>query len=292
MHRREFLGTATAALLARPDALHIATNVYPWKTFSERDKQKWDPSDDACLEAVAATGIPGLEPVGFPADYAAKLKKHGLECRSIYVNSKLHAAADAAKSIETVLRTAESAAKAGVKLIVTNPDPIRWGSLDDKTDDELKRQAEGLDGLGAKLRAMGLTLAYHNHDSEFRRGAREFHHMLAGTDAQNVKFCLDAHWVFRGSGDSQIALFDAVRLYGSRIVELHLRQSRGGTWTEVFTADGDIDYARLKKELTLLKLNPHLVLEQAVEAKTVKALDRVAAHKVSLANCRALFGAE
>jgi hypothetical protein len=37
------------------------------------------------------------------------------------------------------------------------------------------------------------------------------------------------------------------RHYGSRVVELHLRQSRHGAWTEVFTAGGDIDYARPRR---------------------------------------------
>ena len=34
--------------------------------------------------------------------------------------------------------------------------------------------------------------------------------MLTATAAANVKFCLDAHWVFRGCGDSQVAVSDAV----------------------------------------------------------------------------------
>jgi inosose dehydratase len=114
--------------------------------------------------------------------------------------------------------------------------------------------------------------------------------MLTATDPANVKFCLDAHWVFRGCGDSQVALFDAVEHYGSRIVELHLRQSRGGIWTEVFTGEGDIDYARLGAWLTRRGLKPHLVLEQAVEGGSPKTLDAVTAHRQGLEQVRRLFG--
>ena len=174
--------------------------------------------------------------------------------------------------------------------MVTNPSPIKWGGPENKTDDQIKFQAEKLDALGAGLRKLGLTLAYHNHDMELRNAAREFHHMLTATDPANVKFCLDAHWVFRGSGDSQVALFDAVTHYADRIVELHLRQSKGGVWTEAFE-DGDIDYARLWKVLTAKKLAPLLVLEQAVEAKSAHTLDAVAAHKKSVAFARKLFAA-
>lgn len=101
---------------------------------------------------------------------------------------------------------------------------------------------------------MGITLAYHNHDAEMREGAREFHHMLTGTNPENVKLCLDAHWIYRGAGNSQFALFDIVELYCDRIVERHLRQSHDGIWSEVFGA-GDIDYTSLTVMLNKKKLN-------------------------------------
>ena len=72
--------------------------------------------------------------------------------------------------------------------------------------------------------------------------------MLLATDPKNVSLCLDVHWVYRGSGNSQVALFDIVKLYGKRIAELHLRQSKGGIWQETFT-EGDIDYPRLVQML-------------------------------------------
>jgi inosose dehydratase len=54
------------------------------------------------------------------------------------------------------------------------------------------------------------------------RAAREFHHMMAGTDPDKVSLCLDAHWIYRGSGNSSVALFDVLKLYGSRTREIHL----------------------------------------------------------------------
>ena len=134
----------------------------------------------------------------------------------------------------------------------------------------------------------GLTLAYHNHDAEMRKSAREFHHMMLGTDAKNVSLCLDSHWVFRGSGDSQVCLFDIVKLYADRVVELHLRQSQRGVWTEAF-GPGDIDYARLVKMLLERKVRPHVVLEQAVEAKSAKTLGPVEAHAKGVAYTAKVF---
>jgi inosose dehydratase len=301
MNRRTFLLNTTAAgvaLAAQPlqaaaTRPPISTNTYPWGTFAKREGKSFDLHTDASLAAIASAGIAGYEPIiNAPAEFdglGARLKQHGLQMPSLYVNSSLHDEAGAAGSLASVLAIARRAVELGTRIIVTNPSPIRWGGPENKTDAQLVTQAKALDQLGAGLRKLGLTLAYHNHDAELRLGAREFHHMLTATNQANVKFCLDAHWVFRGCGDSQVALFDALEQHGDRIVELHLRQSRGGAWTEVFTADGDIDYARLGAWLQARKLKPLLTLEQAVEAGSPKTLDAVAAHRQSLANARRLF---
>lgn len=287
--RRDFLSsvvaaTAAGAVLADDPAgrLHVATNVYPWMMFYRRDNRDWNKDPAAGLAEVARSGLHGFEPIANSAGdvqaLAPLLKKHGLAMRSLYVNSKLHDEKDAAASIETVLQIAEAAKPLGCHIVVTNPTPIRWGGPEDKSDAQLLTQAKHLDRLGSELRTRGVTLAYHNHDAEMRQSAREFHHMMNGTDPRNVALCLDSHWVFRGSGDSQVCLFDVVKLYGKRVVELHLRQSSGGVWTEAF-GPGDIDYPRLARTLQALELRPHVVLEQAVEAKSPKTLDAVTAHR-------------
>lgn len=297
MKRRRFI-TSAAALAAVARAAdspppHIATNTYPWGTFARRDGGTFKPHTDEALAAIASAGIQGYEAgFGSPAEFdglGARLKAHGLEMRSLYVNSTLHDAAQAPLSIENVLAIARCAAELGCGIVVTNPSPIKWGGPESKTDPQLIAQAAALDKLGAELRKLGMALAYHNHDIELRNGAREFHHMLTATNPGNVKFCLDAHWVFRGCGDSQVAVFDVLEHYGSRIVELHLRQSSGGIWTEVFTGKGDIDYERLAAWLKQRGIKPHLSLEQAVEKGSSHTLDAVAAHKQSVANARQVF---
>lgn len=273
--------------------MHIATNVYPWMTFARRRQREWDDDVAGGIAAVAESGIEGFEPVGTSPqqirDLAPLLNAHGIEMRSLYVNSVLHEAAAAEQSIADVLAIATAAGALGTRIIVTNPSPIRWGGPENKTDAQLGTQAKALNDLGAALHQQGLTLAYHNHDIEMREGAREFHHMLTGTDPAHVKLCLDAHWIFRGCGNSQVALFDAVHLYHDRIVELHLRQSRDGVWTETFTMDGDIDYRRLFGQLTGWGIQPHFVLEQAVEASSPDTMEAVEAHRISRQNLAAAW---
>jgi inosose dehydratase len=302
--RRQFVKNMTAAaaavyfakplsLMAADDKeVHIACQQYPWTTFMKREGIEWENNPPESIKMVVKSGIRGFEPSYEDKDQAKLMrqlfKDYELETKSIYVNSILHDETSFKTSIYEVIDIAKAAKKHGAKIVVTNPSPIRWGGPENKSDAQLKVQAEALNMLGAQLRKMGMTLAYHNHDAEMRMGAREFHHMMLGTDPKNVKLCLDAHWIYRGAGNSQIAIFDIIKLYGDRIVELHLRQSEDGIWTETF-GPGDIDYERIAETLLSEKIKPHLVLEQAVEEGSPNKLNMVVAHRQSLAYAKALF---
>jgi len=207
---------------------------------------------------------------------------------SIYVNSTLHEAAEAERSIAQVLAVAREVRPVGARIIVTNPNPIRWGGPENKSDDQLRTQAAAMDRLGKELAALKMTLAYHNHDIELRQAAREFHHMMSGTDPRYVSLCLDAHWVYRGSGNSSVALFDVVKLYGDRVKEIHLRQSQNGVWSETL-GPGDIDYEALARALAKKQAKPNLVLEVGVEPGTPKTMSPVAAHRQSAEYARRVF---
>jgi inosose dehydratase len=305
--RRSFLGqitlaTATASLANPPRAahaapgraLHLASNSYSWQVFYQREGRDFAASLETGLKDVADSGIQGYEPgAGSPDDVrrlAPLLKPRGLELRSIYVNSTLHTQTEADKSIDLILAIAREAKAAGTRIIVTNPNPIRWGGADHKDDAQLRVQAGALNRLGEALDRLGLALAYHNHDIELRQAAREFHHMMLGTEPRHVGLCLDAHWIYRGSGNSAVALFDVVKLYAARVKELHLRQSEKGTWSETL-GPGDVDYPALAAALITAGVRPHLVLEVAVENGTPKTLSPVEAHRRSVAYAREVFAA-
>lgn len=276
---------ATSSLLNAADKANVPifTQQYPWGTFYRRGKR--DTGDlNAMLAEVKSCGLVGYEPIaGSPQQMktiADVARQHGLKVESLYVNSTLHEPGQAVNSIQSVLDIAAAAKDAcGTRIIVTNPSPIQWGGSQNKSDQQLRTQARSLDLLGAQLRENGQQLAYHNHDIELREGARELHHMLASTDANNVKFCLDAHWIYRGCGNSEVAVFDVIRLYKDRIVELHLRQSHEGVWDEAF-GSGDIDYDQLAEMLLDLETPPLLVLEQAVEGKSPNTVSAAEAHTI------------
>ena len=284
-------GTAGARQGSRSQ-LHLACNQYPWTVFYRRDNRDFNKELDTGLGEIAASGLDGYEPLANnPQEIerlAPLLKKHGLEMRSLYVNSTLHERQKADESIEVVLAIARKAREIGTKIIVTNPSPIRWGGPENKNDGQLKTQAAALEQLGHKLKGMGLILSYHNHDIELRNAAREFHHMMVGTDPAYVTLCLDAHWIYRGAGNSAVALFDVLKLYGSRITELHLRQSKDNIWTEAF-GEGDIDYPAIAQHLLKINVRPHIVLEQAVESGSPKTMTTIEAFQKSSQYARRVF---
>ncbi len=288
------LGTAKAQQQKGGGKLHLACNQYPWTVFYARENRNFNQEMDKGLGELVASRLDGYEPLANNPQEIDQvgplLKKHGLEMRSLYVNSVLHERDKAEASIEAVLAIAREAKKIGVQIIVTNPSPIRWGGPENKDDAQLKVQAASLEKLGRELKQMKLILSYHNHDIELRNAAREFHHMMVGTDPAYVTLCLDAHWIYRGAGNSQVALFDVLKLYGPRITELHLRQSKNNIWTEAF-GEGDIDYDAVAKHLLKINVRPHIVLEQAVETGSPKTMSIVEAFQKSSQYARQVFAA-
>jgi inosose dehydratase len=299
--RREFLadaGLAAAAVLGSRiaaqaaaesgDAPHVSINQWSVGAVRGRDKRNAKIAFEQELAELAAAGVNGLEPGLGSADQvdalAAQLAKHDLQLRSIYTGSSLTDPAQVDKELERIVALAQRAKEVGAKIIVTNPSPNRQG----KSDAQLKTQAAALNKLGHELAGLGMKLAYHNHDVELLFAAREFHHMMVGTDPEAVSLCLDAHWVYRGAGHSQVALFDVLKLYGPRISELHLRQSAGNVWSEAF-GDGDIDYRALVRKLLDINIRPLLVLEQGPEGETPQTLEVAEVHRRSVRYVREVF---
>lgn len=302
LNRRNFLSILPAisfASLAKTSAVatfSVACNDYNWITFYKRENKVWGGEAlEQNIAEVARTGIKAFEPnmadKAMALNYVAALKKHGIAMPSIYVGSMLHELEEIEKSIVKILEIADVVKTYGTKIIVTNPNPIKWGSNQLKSDAQLQLQAQAMERLGSELRKKGLTLAYHTHDVELKAGAREFHHILLNTTPENVSFCFDVHWVYRGTENSQAAVFDVLKLYGKRIVELHIRQSVNGIWSETFTAEGDIDYRRLVRELSAMKIRPHVVIEQCLEAKSPNTMNAVEAHTKDLEAVKEAFKA-
>lgn len=298
MKRRNFIAAVPVIGLLQKfevakESFPISSNSYNWGTFYGRENKNWGENLDADFAEYAKTGLQAYEPSLGSAKEATKLiavlKKNNIKMPSIYIGSVLHEKDQIEASIKKILEIAEVVKNYGTKIIVTNPNPIAWGSDKLKTDEQLTLQANALEKIGKSLKIIGLKLAYHTHDVELKAGAREFHHMLQNTSPENLYFCMDVHWVFRGSQNSQLAVFDILKMYGNRIIELHIRQSKNGIWQEVFSGDGDIDYKQFSAELIKKKVKPHIVIEQCLEKDSPNTMNAVQAHTIDLKEIKDTF---
>ena len=301
--RRVFLKSVAAATIAGPlarhaagaevsDELHIACNQFCWINMYRRDGENFNANLDAGLARVKRPGMDGLEAMLSDVATAERmiplLKKHGLAMRSFYSGATLHDAAASEGQIERVVATARKSRELiDARIVVVNPTPLGGQA---KSDRQLTVQARGMTELGRRLNELGMTLAYHFHAPAWQNNGREFHHVMNETDPKLVKLCLDTHWVYRGTGDDVQQVYEVTKRYGSRVAELHLRQSRQGVWTETMS-DGDIDYRRVAASLHAQGVRPLLVLEQAVEQGTPDTMDALESHRRSRAYVEEVFAA-
>lgn len=270
----------------------LGAQHYPWSQIYGREGKELSDHLDEVFTLLRECGIAAWEPIVAPSEdfqtLGQTLVRHGLQMPSIYLNSTLHTA-DWQRSVDGVVRQAREAKEAaGTRVVVVNPEPIAWGEPLDKSDDQLRVQARSLQSLGEALNGEDLRLAYHTHDAEMRHAAREFHHMMLATDATTVGLCLDSHWIYRGAGNSEIALGDIVKLYGGRIASLHLRQSQRGVWSETLE-DGDINYDPLARTLQAMNFSGPIIIEQASEDGTPRTMTPLQAHCVSTDWARRTF---
>jgi inosose dehydratase len=270
----------------------IVSGEYPWAVDMKKRGLVLNENLDKVFSALAAAGIEGWEPF-IPDEAKCEIlselqSRHSLAIPSVYANVRLHEN-DSERNIEEVIAAAPRLKALGVKYVEVNPEPIEWGRPFDKDDTQLRRQSINLQSLGYRLLSSGIELAYHTHDPEMRQGAREFHHMLQATDPMVVGFNLDAHWIYRGCGNSQLALEDILDMYGDRIRTVHLRQSQGGTWSETL-GDGDVDHEPIIDVLKAIEFDGVLVLEQAAEKGTPDTMTMAEREEANVAWARKAFG--
>lgn len=252
----------------------VGSQMYHWSQHYGALGTSWDRHLDEIFTILNEAGIAAWEQtiasqadLDIVAPYAAK---YNIALPSVYTSGKLHED-DWEDQAARVIQGTEFAKAADASVVVMNPDPIAWHTGDNKTDAQLRNQAQALNLITKELRARGMSLAYHTHTSEMRAGAREFHHMMLATAESGMGFCLDAHWIYRGAENSALALHDVLTLYGDRVVSLHLRQSVGGVWTE-YLQDGDLDYTAIVARLNSFGFSGPIQIEAAQEKGTPSLL--------------------
>jgi len=253
--RRLFLATPALAAAKSAYAPKVGVQCYVFTQL------KQTPEDFFSTAARCGYTRVELVPGMMPDNLSDLLKKYKLECPLVYSGTSLHEDAAAEKSMATALKVAEAGKRAGASVLVVNPDPKK--GRERKTDDELKVQARNLNKLGEECKKRGMRLAVHNHDPELREEAREWRSDLRNTNPKLVGICADVHWFLRGGHDPVTMLKEA----GSRIVDMHLRNSKNKIWTEAL-GDGDVDYRAVAAFARKIGYNGYLTVELAYEKAT------------------------
>jgi len=289
--RRSFLQTASAALASRALGAEtkpiVGSQLYGWGQYYQRDGKKLDDHLDEALSALRDAGYDYAEhnlsgSAEGNVKFGERLKSKGLRPVCLYTGAALHEADKAEQSVVQLVAGARGAKEAGFTVINCNPNSIGR----DKTDEELSTQAKWLGIFGQKLHELGLQLGVHNHTPEMKNGAKEFHANFRQTDAAQVGFCYDVHWVFRGG----VLPPETLEAYGARIVSWHLRQSRDKIWWEDLDS-GDVDYDFIARVAREKKLAPIYSVELALEGGTKITRSVVENHARSREFVRRVFGA-
>jgi inosose dehydratase len=299
--RREFLGRFAGVVLtglasplaycavAPSDAGQktvVGSNVYGWGQYAQREGKSLNVQD--VLSALRDTGYDYLETflnVAQPeegARFAEQCKLKGLQPVSLYVGGPFHETNAAKDTVAKILAAAKVCRDGGFQVLSCNPDPIGR----EKTDEELKIQAAALADVGVGLKALGMKLGVHQHLPEMKSNAREFHYDFQHTKPDEVGWCYDVHWVWKGG----IQPLDALKQYGERVVTWHLRQSRDGVWWEDLDT-GDIDYAAVARHAREHNLARRFSVELALESGTRITRSVVENHRRSREFVRKTFGA-
>lgn len=265
-HRRDFVKQVgllaaiscvqPAVLLAAPVAYKAGLQLYTLRDYIGQDAK-------GVLAKVAKAGYQEVETYGYspgqhfwglkPAELKAALAANGLTTPSGHYDLGGYLR----EGNEALLTTTIEAAQACGQQYVIVP------YLDEKlraTPADFRAVAAKLNQAGARCKAAGLRLGYHNHDFEFTPigGTTLYDVLLKETDPALVDFEMDIYWVVR-AGQDPIKLMQA---HPKRFPLWHIKdmdKTRPDLNTEV--GSGSIDYRRIMAYAGTAGLK-HAIMEQ------------------------------
>lgn len=257
-----FGGAAAAAMAIAPQAfaarrrvLDLPPGLQLWTVKEELAKDF-----DGTLRRLKALGYARVEAAGWsgksPDDFRKGVRAAGLDCFSCHFSmgdliteheSKLAAARDVGA------RYFVASSPAFLKPL----DPARpwvFAVAEAMTLADWRRNAEAMNRIGARAKALGLRFGYHNHPAEFLTidGTFIFAELLRLTDPTLVTFEVDLGWV-AGAGYDPAKILAA---HGARIELLHVKdiaareRTPGTIVTDLNTTpvgSGTIDWAPIFK---------------------------------------------
>lgn len=221
------IGSAGAAVGANTQIPPIGIQLYTLRSVMDKDL-------DGVLAEVARIGYKEVELASLhgrtPAEMRALLDRNGLVAPSAHVGlDQIRARPDVVLGDAKIL---------GCRWVV-----CPWVNDDERTPDGFARVAQDLGRFAQRARSVGIGVAYHNHDFEFKPfadGRLPYDVLLASTDPSLVKMEMDLFWITKG-GKDPLAYFAR---WPGRFPMVHVKDmSAAGTFADVGT--GTIDFGRI-----------------------------------------------
>ena len=248
---------AAAALSIAPRLAHAAPLGFPigLQLYSVRELLPRD--FDGTLRQLAAAGYVEVEAAGY-FDRTAAAFRHSLDQAGLRCMSTHHPMGPLKAHLDEYIDYAHGV---GMSSIVcpspTRKDPAAHGPLN---LEDWRWVAGELNKIGEKVKAAGMTFAYHNHGPEFdsEGGVVFYDELLRLTDPALVAFEMDCGWVF-AAGRNPI---DYLGKMPERFPLLHVKdmaKNAKGEYASVILGRGAMDYAPILRAATGLK---HYFIEQ------------------------------
>lgn len=205
------------------------------------------------LKLINSWGISKIEGGGTYGlsmkEFQKLLKKNDLKVVSVGADFN-----DLEKNLEKVIQNAKDFGATYVMCAWVPHDGNNWGL------EETRHATEVFNNAGKKLKAKGLTLAYHAHGYEFRPYEEGTFFDYMAKNATDFTFELDVYWAKHGGADP-VAL---MKKYPGKMTLLHLKDMEHGVKgnntghedveTNVVLGTGQVDIAGVVAEAKKLGL--------------------------------------
>ncbi|MCW3120092.1 MAG: sugar phosphate isomerase/epimerase [Chitinophagaceae bacterium] len=205
-----------------------------------------------------------------PKEFASLLKDNGLSWQSHHVlgtpfkmppGAKMPNGADGKPmTIPPKMRNLKDDARELIDEVAAGGVPyLVCANISHSTRDEIKQAVEILGKAGEACKKAGLTLCYHNHESEFKvvDGQVPYDVFLSQLDADTLKMELDLGWATY-SGNDPVEIF---KKNPGRFPLWHVKDIDKATGKPVEIGAGYIDYKRIFANASVAGMK-HFFIEQ------------------------------
>jgi len=242
----------------------VGTTMYQWDREYQQRGLSFDDHLPEAFTEMASLGLDGVESrlkyANTPeraGQFARLCQQAGVRIASLYGSCKLYDKAAVQNEVEQFLAAAASARKAGCSLITLDMGTPHGRS---KTEAELEVQVEGLEAIGAGLKALNMRAALHNHTPEMRENAREFRYVMGHVRSEAIGACLDLAWALVAG----VSPLELIREVHPRLFDMHVRNVADGWFTET-VPEGAISYAQIVNLLDQYGYDGWLIVELAYD---------------------------